>query len=298
MDPEPRLCDYTDSTYRTDFWEGQGREYEDLAERIALRRLLPAAGNRLLDIGAGFGRLSEFYAGHKQVVLLDYSRSLLLEAQERLGPDGRILYVAASFYHMPFVTSAFDTAMTIRVIHHVEDVPAFLGQVSRVLSGSGSYTLEFANKRHLKAILRYAIRRQDWNPFDPSPYEFEDMNFDFHPSWMRGKLAEAGFHVKRQLTASHFRLPLLKRLVSPHLLASLDGYCQFTGEWWQLAPSVFVQCALEAPAAAETPDRLFRCPSCGADDLLESSDSLTCTQCKSEWPINDGVYDFRLPRAT
>jgi hypothetical protein len=32
MDHGPRICSYEDSTYRTDFWEGQGREYEDLAD--------------------------------------------------------------------------------------------------------------------------------------------------------------------------------------------------------------------------------------------------------------------------
>ena len=35
------ICDYEGTSYRARFWEGQGREYEDLAERIALKRLLP-----------------------------------------------------------------------------------------------------------------------------------------------------------------------------------------------------------------------------------------------------------------
>jgi ubiquinone/menaquinone biosynthesis C-methylase UbiE len=170
MDDGPRICDYEDSAYRTDFWEGQGREYEDLAERIALRHLLPPTGRRLLDIGGGFGRLAEFYAGYDQVVLLDYSRSLLRQAQARLGRSDRIVYVAASFYATPFVSGAFDTAMMVRVIHHVVDVPALLAEVARILAGGGTYALEFASKRHLKAILRYALGRQRWSPFDPDPY--------------------------------------------------------------------------------------------------------------------------------
>src|SRR5512139_3715434 len=85
MEEEPRICDYEDSAYRTDFWEGQGREYEDLAERIALRYLLPPAGRRVIDIGAGFGRLCEFYNRFEQAILLDYSSSLLRQAQAQLG---------------------------------------------------------------------------------------------------------------------------------------------------------------------------------------------------------------------
>ena len=296
MDHDPRICDYEDSAYRTDFWEGQGREYEDLAERIALRRLLPATGRRLIDIGGGFGRLADFYDGYEQVVLLDYSRSLLRHAQARLGRSGRIIYVAASFYTMPFVAGTFDTAMMVRVIHHVEDVPALLAEVARILAGSGRYVLEFANKRHLKAILRYALGRQQWSPFDPAPYEFVALHFDFHPAWMRQRLAEAMFHVKRTRTVSHFRLPLLKKLVPAHLLAELDGLCQPTGEWWQLTPSVFLQCALDRNNDVGPSERLFRCPACGSDELHPSPDALACQGCQRRWPVEDGIYNFKTPQ--
>ena len=293
MDQEPRICNYEDSTYRTDFWEGQGREYEDLAERIALRRLLPATGRRLIDIGAGFGRLSEFYAGYEQVVLLDYSRSLLRQAQQRLGRDERFVYVAASFFATPFADNAFDAAMMVRVMHHVEDVPALLGEVARVLAGQGTFAVEFASKRHLKALLRYLLRQQDWSPFDPAPYEFVEMNFDFHPAWMRQRLTEALLHVKRTLTVSHFRLPLLKRLVPARALANLDGLCQPTGAWWQWTPSVFHQCIMDKPASEASIELPFRCPACGGAELQSTSDALECTSCTRRWVIEDGIYNFK-----
>mgnify|MGYP001821455436 FL=1 len=293
MDHEPRICDYEDSTYRTDFWEGQGREYEDLAERIALRRLLPPPGGRLIDIGGGFGRLSEFYEGYDQVILLDYSTSLLRQAQARLGRSERMVYVAASFYDMPFADSAIDTAMMVRVIHHVEKVPALLGEVGRVLAAGGSYVLEFASKRHLKAILRYALRGQGWNPFDREPVEFVEMNYDFHPDWMRDRLGEAMFHVKHTRTVSHFRLPLLKKVVPAKLLAAVDGLCQPTGAWWQLTPSVFVQCENGKGPAGVAAGMLFRCPSCHGSDLVETAEVLTCQGCGARWPIEDGIYTFK-----
>lgn len=295
MDDTPRVCDYEGSGYRSDFWEGQGREYEDLAERIALRHLLPQSGRRLVDIGAGFGRLSEFYDGYEQVVLLDYSRSLLRQAQNRLGRDGRILYVAASFYSMPFASGSFDAAMMVRAMHHVEKVPKILDEIARVLAGSGTFVLEFANKRHLKAILRYALRMQRWNPFDPTPYEFVEMNFDFHPNWMRERLAEAGFHVKHQRTVSHFRLPLLKRIFPSGALAMLDGACQPTGAWWQLTPSIFAQCT-QSKAAGDPPvGSLFCCPACGDPRLHEVFEALNCENCGRRWVIEDGIYNFKTP---
>ena len=199
------------------------------------------------------------------------------------------------FTHMPFLPDAFDTAMMVRVMHHVDDVPGLLDQVARVLVDGGTYVLEFASKRHLKAMLRYALGKQDWSPFDQTPIEFVEMNFDFHPAWMRERLAEAGFHVKHQRTVSHFRLPLLKRLVPPSALARLDGLCQPTGAWWQLTPSVFVQCALGDGAGVAPAKDLSPAPPVAPPDLLESPEAMACHGCDRRWPIEDGIYNFKSP---
>ena len=134
-----------------------------------------------MEIGAGFGRLADLYDGYRQVVLLDYAKSGLKEAQERLGRDGRFVYVAANLYHLPLAPGSMDTALTVRVLHHVADIPAALNQIAAILRPSGSFVLEFANKRNIKAIARYLLRRQDWSPFAPEPYEFVSLNYDFNP---------------------------------------------------------------------------------------------------------------------
>ena len=116
------ICDYEGSDYRTRFWQNQGREYEDLVERVAIRRLLPPKGKRLLEIGTGYGRLVDLYQGYDQIVLLDYSKSLLRQAQERLGRGPQYTYVAANLYHLPLADHMVDTVCMVRVIHHVANV--------------------------------------------------------------------------------------------------------------------------------------------------------------------------------
>ncbi|MGA9351276.1 MAG: class I SAM-dependent methyltransferase [Anaerolineae bacterium] len=292
-----KICDYEGSLYRTDFWESQGREYEDLAERIALRKLLPPAGARLLDIGAGFGRLVDLYDGYRQVVLLDYSKSMLRQAQERLGRCGRYIYVVADLYGMPFVDSLFDTTVTVRVLHHVQNVPAAFQEIQRVLKPGGVYVLEYANKRHLKAILRYLLGRQSWSPFAPEPYELVELSYDFHPAWMKARLEEAGFAIGRELAVSSFRLPLLKRLISPRPLAALDGLLQGPTASLKLAPSVFLRARAEKEDAQAESRGFFRCPSCHKTDLIEAEDVLTCQGCGRRWAIDNGIYDFKEPAA-
>ena len=288
-----KICDYEGSSYRTDFWEGQGREYEDLAERLALRKLLPPVGARLVEIGAGFGRLVDLYDGYQQVVLLDYSKSMLRQAQDHLGRSGKYIYVAADLYAMPFVDSLFDTTVTVRVLHHVQNISAAFQETQRVLKGGGVYVLEYASKRHLKAILRYLLGRQSWSPFAREPYEFVELNYDFHPAWMEARLREAGFAIARQLAVSSFRLPLLKRLISPRCLATLDGVLQGPTGSLKLSPSVFLQARAENENTQVVGEGFFRCPSCHGTHLIEAEEALTCQGCDQRWAIDDGIYDFK-----
>ena len=69
--PPPRIIDYEGSDYQSEFWDRGGREYEDRAEQIALRRLLPDSGKFLLETGAGAGRNSPRYRKFTRIVLLD-----------------------------------------------------------------------------------------------------------------------------------------------------------------------------------------------------------------------------------
>lgn len=288
-----QICDYEGSTYRIDFWEGQGREYEDLAERIALRKLLPPSGDLLMEIGAGFGRLVDLYDGYKNVVLLDYSKSMLRQAQERLGRDERYIYVAADLYNLPFVDHLFSATVTVRVLHHVQDIPPAFCEIRRVLIPAGHYILEYANKRHLKAILRYALRHQQWNPFALEPVEFVRLNYDFHPAWMEARLQETGFAIEKQLTVSHFRHPLFKRLVTPGLLAAVDGSLQWTASLWKLSPSIFVRARAKKEYPSTELQGFFRCPVCHSPQLVEMDQALDCPNCNRKWPVDDGIYDFK-----
>ena len=290
-EPRPDICDYEGSDYRVRFWDGKGRDYEDRVERVALRRLLPAQGRRLLEIGAGFGRLTQEYDAYDQVILLDYSLSQLQYAQEHLGADERYVYVAADAYHLPFRPGVFDGATMIRVIHHISDVPTVLAQVRRVLVRDGVFILEHANKRNLKAILRYAMKRQTWNPHTLEPVEFVELNFDFHPEYIRRTLAETGFKLQKQLPVSLFRLDAFKRTLPLELLVGLDGLFQLSGLLY--APSIFMRTvAVGAGPINLEHESIFACPECGGD-LIREDDTIFCPQDDLRWAIRDGIYDFK-----
>jgi ubiquinone/menaquinone biosynthesis C-methylase UbiE len=300
LDPSRPVCDYEGSRYRTEFW-GAGREYEDAVERIALSALLPPSGGRLVEIGAGYGRLAPLYEGYDEVVFFDYALSQLRQAQELWGDTGRggdphYVYVAGDFYNLPFAEGAFDTVTMIRTLHHATDARAVLRGVGEILGPEGAFVLEFANKRNLKAILRYLARRQSWSPFEHDPIEFVELNFDFHPAWIREKLAESGLRVVRQRTVSHFRVEVLKRGLPTGFLVALDRALQTTGEVLQVSPSVFVQAEAASGGPGAAQGVLFRCVACGAGRVdRQSKDVLACGGCGARYAIRDGIYDFRAP---
>jgi len=292
-DSQPRICDYEGSNYRTEFWEGRGREYEDRVERIALRKLLPESGRRMLEVGAGFGRLTNEYDHFGQVILLDYSLSQLQYAQEHLGRSPRYIYVAADAYKLPFQPGIFDCATVVRVLHHMADVTRVMQQLRHVVSPGGTLILEHANKRNLKAIVRYALHKQTWNPDDLAPVEFVELNFDFHPEHIKQELAHAGFDLQVRIPVSFFRLQTLKERVPQGLLVGMDSLLQTTGLMY--APSIFTK----SIAVGSTPDNrsvetLFACPECGGE-VVRSGEILTCRTDGRRSAVRDGIYDFKAP---
>jgi ubiquinone/menaquinone biosynthesis C-methylase UbiE len=311
MTNTPPVCNYEGSDYQTSFWEQGGREYEDRAEAIALRRMLPTpalhqarrgareSGKIMLELGAGAGRNTLRYTGFERIVVLDYSTTQLSQAQKKLGRSPKYIYVAADIYRLPFRDCQFDAATMIRTLHHMADAPKALSQVRNVLQPNAVFILEFANKLNLKSILRYWLGKQDWNPFTLEPVEFVKLNFDFHPKAIRNWLEELGFSVEQTLAVSHFRLGLLKKIIPAKLLAALDGVFQPTGRFWQFTPSMFVKAKVEEKdnrKRNETPVNvieLFKCPDCGNEKLEDKRDHLYCTNCKAQWALSNSIYDFR-----
>lgn len=297
MSNTPPVCDYEGSDYQDSFWARGSREYEDYAESIALRRMLPRGGSLLLELGAGAGRNTPRYAGFERIVVLDYSTTQLAQAQRKLGRSDHYIYVAADIYRLPFHDGTFEAATMIRALHHMADAPRALTQIRNVLQPGAVFILEFANKLNLKAILRYWSGRQSWSPFTLEPVEFAKLNFDFHPKAVRFWLQELGFSIEKTLTVSHFRLGFLKRFVPAKLLAVLDGTFQPTGALFQFTPSVFVKARVNGERDKfEFPAKvidLFKCPDCGGGDLEDRNDYLFCPKCSAHWVVRDGIHDFR-----
>ena len=229
-DTEPPTYDLS---YRDAFWAS--RAYEDLCDRVALRALLPATGQQLLDVGAGFGRLADEYGGFGHVTLVDASPAMIGAARERIGSDPRFTIVQADAGHLPVASASMDVVVAVRLILHVRNPEVVFAEVARVLRPGGLFVLEFPNRRHLLARLRYLARRQAWSPDDADPHEYREGHFSHQPATVVRQLRGAGLAPASRRAVSLFRSARLKSLVPARSLARLEA--PFQAPLGRLAPS-------------------------------------------------------------
>jgi SAM-dependent methyltransferase len=229
-----------------------------------------------------------------------YRQQFLKRGRNRLfATDPRFKFVAADLYALPFVDQVFDSVVMIRVIHHIVDVPRALRNIRAAMKPGGRFVFEFANKRNLKAMARYALRKQPWSPFDEQPIEFVQLNFDFHPAWMQQQLREAGFAIQQTRAVSTFRLGALKRLFGAQRLAAIDGVVQRPFAPLAIAPSMFTLCSPHPPTPSlvsgegKNGGEVFACPACRVPLPAQSVDDELCCANGHRWSTREGIYDFK-----
>lgn len=239
-----RICDYSDTNY-AEFWENHDRGYEDAVERIALRRLAAGFSGTCIEIGGGYGRLVQEYAPLcTKVLLTDYAENMLQQARtniDRLGLDN-VTCKQADLYQLSKFKMRFQHAVCIRVLHHVEDVPAFFIQVNQILEKDGTFILEYANKKNLLRILRYFFRRSDITPFGYWPINRKgELYYNYHPQYIKDMLIRYGFLIEEELSVSMFRNKRIKKIMGKRLLTWLEARLQKPLGRFHLSPSVFLR---------------------------------------------------------
>ncbi len=108
-----------------------------------LRALALQPGERAIDIGSGPGLLACEMAvavGRSgRICGVDVSENMLALARARRAPagSGEIEYQEAGAHTLPYAEESFDVAVCTQVYEYVDDVPAALLELGRVLRPGG-----------------------------------------------------------------------------------------------------------------------------------------------------------------
>jgi ubiquinone/menaquinone biosynthesis C-methylase UbiE len=159
-----------------------GEAWTELSERT----LAAMEGcRRLLDVGCGTGRFAvlarERLGG--RVWGLDPSAEMLREARARPGAE-TIGWKRGSAERLPFRSAWFDAAHMHLVVHALDDRPAALCEIARVLAPGGRLAIATFAREHFE---RFFL-----NPYFPSIERVDTARFP-DPSVLAGEVAGAGF---------------------------------------------------------------------------------------------------------
>lgn len=236
------VSDYNGYDYKKIFWEDADREYEDQADRMAIRKLLPKRMEKFADIGGGYGRLAnEYLKRARKVYLFDYSKTELDQAKEIYGD--KINTKAGDIYKLPFRDSELDGLMMVRVTHHLEHLDEAIEELYRVLKPGGVAVIEVANKRTLPKMARYVTHRSKENPWSKSPSNYTEICetgfYNYHPKYVEEIFARTGFKLEKVLSVSNFRSKTLKKIFKTSGLVKMENTAQQALAPIRFAPSIY-----------------------------------------------------------
>lgn len=239
---EKIVSDYNGYDYKTEFWEKTDREYEDQADRMAIRKLLPKRMEKFADIGGGYGRLaSEYLKRARKVYIFDYSKSELKQAKEIYGD--KIETKAGDIYKLPFKDNELDGLMMVRVTHHLKYLDKAIAELYRVLKPGGVAVIEVANKRTLPKIARYVTGRSKVNPFDRKVANYKEISkdgfYNYHPKYVEEIFDKVGFKQEKVLSVSNFRSRGLKKIFGTQNLVKMEDKAQKALAGIRFAPSIY-----------------------------------------------------------
>ena len=243
------VSDYNGYDYKKIFWEDADRKYEDAADRMAIRKLLPKKMKNFVDIAGGYGRLADEYLDRaEKATVFDYSKTELKQAKELYGD--RINTKAGDIYSLPFKDEEFDSLMMIRATHHFKDMKSVIKELYRILEPGGIAVIEVANKKTLPKILRYWTKKSKVNPFDKNPSKIDGFTlYNYHPKYVEDLFKKQGFKIKKVLSVSNFRSKGLKKVFGTKNLIKLENGAQSFLAPIRFAPSIYYQ--LEKPKFEE-----------------------------------------------
>jgi ubiquinone/menaquinone biosynthesis C-methylase UbiE len=232
------------------YWEG--REYEHASEIISLKYFLDKIKeiNNIVEVGAGFARLTSSYIYRaKKIILTDPSSKLLSLAKKRF-PERKVNIIHSTLDNLPnkLRRNSADLVILIRVLHHIRNLDKSFNSIGKILKKNGYFILEFANKCHGKATASEFVKGNftflhDIFPKDVKTHKSKKSNLPFlnyHPEVIKEKLKTHGFEVIDIRSVSNIRSAFIKRIIPTEIILPIEKLLQKPLAKIYFGPSIFI----------------------------------------------------------
>ena len=234
------------------YWEK--REYEHESEIIALKSLLLNIKkiDSIIDIGSGYGRLTQTYLHRgKKIILTDPSLKLLSIAKNTFKNIKKVKYVQSKAETLKgkIKPKSIDLAIIIRVIHHLDNPEKVFKIVNKLIKPGGYLILEFANKRHGKAVFKEMCKGNLTFLLDIFPKDMRSSKSkrkktipftNHHPDSIAKMLTDNGFNIIDKRSVSNIRSTKIKNSISLENLLKIEELLQKPFSYINFGPSIFL----------------------------------------------------------
>lgn len=198
--------------------------------------LLKGNSENILDIGCGAGFLSNALAlrGH-EVTGIDLSEPSL-EVARAMDSTGKVRYLAADAYELPFDDQSFSVVTAMDFLEHVGDPERVIREVRRVLRPGGRFFFHTFNRNFVAWLI--VIKGVEWFVKN-TPEKLHVLSLFIKPDELRGMLRRQNFGniqlrgTRPRLNRAFMKLVFTRRVPddfsftwSRSTLISYTGWCQ------------------------------------------------------------------------
>lgn len=229
------------------FW--QNRQYEQQAEIVALKKLLKKDRyDYVVDLGGGYGRISQFLENYaNKILLIDPSQKQLDKAKKYLHDYDNVDFSTLNDNNsMPVKDNTVDLLVMIRVTHHLIDPNDTFEDIVRVLKPGGKAIIEVANNSHFINRMR-AIARLEKLPTRPvevgdiaNGKKDETPFVNHNPKTIIRHLNSAGLVLMDVLSVSNLRHHTVKKMFKVDQLIKIESALQRPLAPLYFGPSIFL----------------------------------------------------------
>ena len=143
--------------------EQRTNKYFSLINALEIDTMLPFIENKkVLEVGCGTGLiLQEINKYATEAIGIDISENMLDFAREK-----NLNVINTNATKIPFPDKYFDVVCSFKVLAHIEDIDAVLGEMSRITKPGGKLFLEFYNPYSFKKLSNLIFKPKNFTRYD------------------------------------------------------------------------------------------------------------------------------------